>query len=149
MLRSFAGEGGVDAIAPELKTHATNDRIRGGIGDAGQFNVESADSNVGCSGGRWDEGLEGIGRGIIFPKSRCGLGQSVFRRRSRSICEAREFTRRDLNSMFWLLATRTLKCFYQLGQRRRRTMRTCGRTNEDDKAVGAALADINASNTSD
>lgn len=68
VLSRFTGEGGVDAIAPELITHATNGRIGGGIGDAGEFNVESANGKVGCSGGRWDEGLEGIGRGIIFPE---------------------------------------------------------------------------------
>ena len=91
VFRGFAGEGRVDAIAPELKTHATNGRIRGGIGDAGEFNIESANRKVGCSGGPWNEGLEGVRRGIIFPKSRCGLiSQNVFRRRSRSICEARE-----------------------------------------------------------
>lgn len=90
VLRRFAGEGGVDAIAPELKTHATNGRIRGAIGDAGEFNVESANGKVGCSGGPWDEGLEGIRRGIIFPESRCGLGQDEFRCRSRSICEIME-----------------------------------------------------------
>lgn len=92
VLRRFAGEGRIYAIAPELKTHATNDRIGGGIGDTGEFNVESADGKVGCSSGPWDEGLEGIGRGIIFPESPYRLGQNVFRRRSRSICEAREFT---------------------------------------------------------
>lgn len=57
MLRRFASEGRVDAIAPELKTHATNGWVRGAIGDAGEFNVESANGKVGCSGGPWDEGL--------------------------------------------------------------------------------------------
>lgn len=95
VLRRFAGEGGVDAIAPELITHATNGRIGDGIGDAGEFNVESANGKVGRSGGRWDEGLEGIGRGIIFP----GVSKRNGSERSSLICaevgayvRQREFT---------------------------------------------------------
>ena len=68
VLRWFAGEGRLDAIAPELISHAINGRIGRVIRDSGEFNIESPNGKVSRSRGRWDEGLDGIRRGIIFPE---------------------------------------------------------------------------------
>lgn len=47
-----------------MQTHTTNGGTRSGVGDAGEFDVESADGEVSSLGGGRNKGLEGVGGGI-------------------------------------------------------------------------------------
>lgn len=61
-----AGKGGGDVVAPELEAEGADVGRGDGVGDAGDFEVEGADGEVGQLGGRGDEGQEGVGGGVIF-----------------------------------------------------------------------------------
>ena len=51
-----------------MKAHAADGGGGGCVGDAGKFDIEGTNGEVGCSSGGGDEGLEGERRGIIFSK---------------------------------------------------------------------------------
>jgi len=50
-----------------LHTHGTDGRIGNGVGDTGDINVECTNAEVGVSGSRGDEALEGVGGRVICP----------------------------------------------------------------------------------
>lgn len=56
-----AREGAVYVVPPELQAHGTDCGGGDGVGDAGCFDVEGAEGEVGGLGGGWDEGEQGVG----------------------------------------------------------------------------------------
>lgn len=71
-----AREGAVQVVAPELQAHGSDRGGGDGVGDAGCFDVEGAEGEVGGLGGGWDEGEEGVGGRVEFPV-RCETGLTV------------------------------------------------------------------------
>lgn len=63
----FEGEGGGDGVAPELVAHAANGDGGGNIGDAGKFEVEGTDGEVGGAEMRGEECGEDVRRVVILP----------------------------------------------------------------------------------
>lgn len=59
-----ARESAVYVVAPELQAHGTDRGGGDGVGDAGRFDVEGAEGEVGGLGGGWDEGEQGVGGGV-------------------------------------------------------------------------------------
>ena len=57
---------GIDGVAPELKTEFPNMRSGDGVGYAGDFEVEGAESEIGGEGGRGNKGAESGGGGVVF-----------------------------------------------------------------------------------
>ena len=55
-----AREGLGDGVAPELHAHHADGGGAGGVGHAGDVDVEGADGEVGIAGGGGDEGLEDV-----------------------------------------------------------------------------------------
>lgn len=67
LLRRGESKGGVYCITPELVAHSTGGGGGGYIGNAGEFEIEGADSEVGGAE-RWREkGGKDVGRVIILP----------------------------------------------------------------------------------
>lgn len=57
-------------VTPELQAHSTDCGGGDGVGDAGRFDVEGAEGEVGGLGGGWDEGEQGVGGRVKFPTRR-------------------------------------------------------------------------------
>lgn len=58
-------EGVGDAVPPELVAQGSYGGSGNGVGDAGEFDVEGADAEIGCPGIRGNEGDNGAGRGVM------------------------------------------------------------------------------------
>lgn len=54
------GEDTIDVVAPELETESADLRCGDCVCDAGYFDIECANGEVGCLGGRRDEWEEGV-----------------------------------------------------------------------------------------
>lgn len=65
-LRRRRGEGFGDGFAPELQAHEADGVGGGSVGDHGERDVQSTESEVHCLSGARDEGIEGVGGAIIF-----------------------------------------------------------------------------------
>lgn len=91
--RGAGGEGGGDGVAPELEAEGGNRGGRGCVRDAGDFEVEGAEGEVGEVDGGGKEGEEGVGGGVVFSGSwldLAGLEGSWGGKRGR--CERGEYT---------------------------------------------------------
>lgn len=51
------GEHARDVVPPELEAEGTDWRGGNGVGNASEFDVQSAGGEIGGAGGGWDEGL--------------------------------------------------------------------------------------------
>ena len=58
---------GGDVVAPELEAKGGDAGGGDGVADAGGFDVEGAEGEIGGEEGLRDEGLEGVGWVVIFP----------------------------------------------------------------------------------
>lgn len=56
LLGRHARESAGHIVAPELQAHGTGCGVGDGVGDAGGFDVEGAEGEIGRLGGGWDEG---------------------------------------------------------------------------------------------
>lgn len=54
---SFLCENVGDVISPELEAESADGRGGDSVGDASEFNIKSADGEIGGTCGVWDEGL--------------------------------------------------------------------------------------------
>lgn len=60
------GEGFRDGFPPELQAHEADGVGGSGVGDHGEGDVQSAESEVHLLGGARDEAVEGVGGAVIF-----------------------------------------------------------------------------------
>lgn len=66
LFRRCARESAGHVVAPELQAHGTDCGGGDGVGNAGCFDVEGTEGEVGGLGGGWDEGEQGVGGRVVF-----------------------------------------------------------------------------------